>query len=163
MKKEKNYIDIHVRVEIADLKDVDGLVAVKAADSRTAFIREAVKRLVREKKGKLVKDQSNLVLRQLGLMDEEIKQMLITCWRAAAESMYIDLEIYRQSTPQEIKDTEWERLREEAKKASARWVAQMKEASLIDLALVKHGSKRAEQISLPGISLPEGGSGKKKS
>ncbi len=101
--------------------------------NRTDLIRKAVKRLIVEEQGEFKREATNLVVKRVKNSMIVCRKMLKLCWRAAVESMYIDLALYKQSTPKALSGEEWDSLTEEAGKASSHWVEKMEEIGALEL------------------------------
>lgn len=126
------------------MKEIDHLVfRSKKFKSRTSFIRAAITSQLEEQKRETVRTQFQQVIDSIGLFQDEVISALLLCWRAAAESIAVDLEIQRRNLPNNSEE-EISKLKRLAKERSNKWASEWKAASAIDLAELKHSPKKTK-------------------
>ncbi len=80
--------------------------------------------------------------------------MLICCWRAAAESIAVDMEVYRLTSADQVPPEVLESIRARAKKESEEWSKHVKDGLAIDLAKLKRDPATTKQMLFDGVDVP---------
>ncbi|PZM77093.1 MAG: hypothetical protein DKT66_28030 [Candidatus Melainabacteria bacterium] len=152
MPRKKIYTDIHIRVEKSRLAHIDRML--KRDQTRTDFIRSAIDRQIENKADELASPYYGQVLNYVRTFEEELCRMLVLCWRAAAESIAVDMEVYRLTSADQVPPEVLEGIRARAKKESEEWAKHVKDGLAVDLAKLKRDPAKAKQMFFDGVDVP---------
>lgn len=150
MPRKKVYKDIHIRLSLADILEIEKLSRHKK-QSKTDLIREALAQYFASAREEMRAPEVDQVTRQVRHLEAEVLEMFTLCWQAAAESMYVSLECFKQVSPQELSQEQLDQLKAEAKEFSKTWSKTLKEISLIDNAQLKFSQAKNKQLGLSGM------------
>ncbi|MBA3995386.1 MAG: hypothetical protein C0469_17850 [Cyanobacteria bacterium DS2.3.42] len=149
MPRKKLYTDIHIRVEKSQLQHIDRML--RGDQTRTDFIRAAIDKQIEKKADELAAPYYGQVLNYVRTFQEDVSDMLILCWRAAAESIAVNMEVYRLTSSDQVPPEVMENIRGRAKKESEDWAKHVKDGLAIDHAKLKRAPARANQLFLDGM------------